>query len=135
MVRNGWEAVPAMSMAYDRVIELDSNIKASVGFIQGHEDCTICRLDGLPDHEKPPRFLDFSRKLLHAGCTLMGLDLAGLSYISSTGVGAFSSLTLESRGTGKFFFLCSIPDRISKVLNLLGVSDLFSFVDDPSNYA
>lgn len=123
-----------MSEAQQRIIEIDTNLRVKPSHIQQRDQWVECRLDGFLDNENTPRFLDFARRQLHDGCVVMGLDLSGLSYISSTGVGAFSSLTLESRGTGKFFFLTGIPDRIAKVLTLLGVSDLFSMVDDSSVY-
>jgi len=124
-----------MALPNEHLVEIDANIRIRVLTIQNRNDWTICRLDGFLDNENTPRFLDFARKILHEGSSVVGLNLSGLSYISSTGVGAFSSLTLESRGTGKFFFLTGIPDRIAKVLKLLGVSDLFSIVEDSETYS
>jgi len=117
-----------------RTITPDLNVKMVVGSIAGHHDRLLCRVDGYLDNANTPRFLAEARKLINGNVRILGLDLKELTYISSTGVGALSTLTMECKSTGKYFFLTGVPDRIGKVLNLLGFWNIFNIIEDPDHH-
>ncbi len=57
------------------------------------------------------------------------IDLYQLKYISSTGVGALTSLLIEARGHQSPVFLSRMPERARGVLDVLGFTSFFSFID------
>ena len=123
-----------MGIVYDHIVEPGPNIRIKVGHIEKHSDWVLCNLEGYLDNQNTPSFLKATRVLLAPGTRVIGFDLSELSYISSTGVGALSALTLESKQTGRFFFVSGVPDRIDKVLKLLGFGDLFVNIADPAQH-
>jgi len=123
-----------MGIVYDRILEPGPNIRIKIGHIEKHNEWIICNLEGYLDNQNTPAFLSAVRPLLIPGIRVIGFELSGLSYISSTGVGALSALTLESKQSGRFFFLSGVPDRIDKVLKLLGFGELFVTITDPGQH-
>ena len=57
------------------------------------------------------------------------LDLAGLSYASSTGVGAMTALLIETRRHKIPFCLCHIPNNVAAVLEVLGFSSFLDVIE------
>jgi len=55
----------------------------------------------------------------------MVIDLSGLEYISSAGVGVFFSATAEVREHGGELVLVKIHPQVSAVFDLLGVAQFF----------
>lgn len=59
------------------------------------------------------------------------IDLGGLTYISSSGVGALSAMMLASRDRGVSLFLTRVDNRIKAVFTLLGLWEYFEVLPDP----
>jgi anti-sigma B factor antagonist len=57
------------------------------------------------------------------------LDIRSLTYISSTGVGAFTTLLSEARCRETYLFLRGMQERVKAVFDVLGFSEFFSFLD------
>lgn len=57
------------------------------------------------------------------------LDLAGLQYISSTGVGALTALLIASQRTRTLFQLCRVSEQARSILEVLGFSSFFPMID------
>jgi anti-sigma B factor antagonist len=60
------------------------------------------------------------------------LDLRSLTYISSTGVGAFTTLLAEAKRRETFLFLRGMQARVKSVFDVLGFSEFFSFLEPGS---
>ena len=56
------------------------------------------------------------------------LDMAGISYASSTGIGAFTSILVEAERHQIALHLCHIPSNIQKILDVLGFTSFFSYI-------
>jgi anti-anti-sigma factor len=56
------------------------------------------------------------------------LDLSQLKYISSTGVGALTSLLVSARGLQLAFLIAAIPDRVKSIFDILGFTSFFDFI-------
>lgn len=123
-----------MGIVYDRIVEPGPNIRIKFGHVDKHTDWVICNLEGYLDNQNTPSFLDATRRVIDSNIRVLGFELKDLSYISSTGVGALSALTLECKKNGQFFFVTGVPERIDKVLRLLGFGDLFTTISDPGQY-
>lgn len=61
------------------------------------------------------------------GATSVGLDLAGLHYASSTGIGALVNCTLLLRRIGIELILVDTPPHILSIIELLGFSASLHF--------
>jgi anti-sigma B factor antagonist len=57
------------------------------------------------------------------------LDLSALSYISSTGVGSLTAILTETKKRRIRLSLCGIPKHIWNIIDLLGFTAFFSFID------
>jgi anti-anti-sigma factor len=58
------------------------------------------------------------------------IDLGGLTYISSSGVGALCTMMLSSRDRGVALFLYRVDKRIKSVFTLLGLWEYFEELPD-----
>ena len=63
------------------------------------------------------------------------LDLSGLEYISSTGVGTLTTLLAEARRREAFLFLRGMQPKVRAVFDVLGFSEFFSFLEDGGSNA
>lgn len=57
-------------------------------------------------------------------------DLSGINYMSSTGVGLFTSLLKECCNKNKKMFLMAIQPKVLEVYDLLGFSQFFDIISD-----
>jgi anti-anti-sigma factor len=56
------------------------------------------------------------------------LDLAGVSYASSTGIGALTAILVEAERHQIPLRLCHVPTNIQKILDVLGFTSFFSCI-------
>jgi len=56
------------------------------------------------------------------------LDLAGLGYVSSAGVGALTTLLADAKRRETYLFLGRMQERVKAVFELLGFADFFSYI-------
>lgn len=61
-------------------------------------------------------------------CTLI-LDLSALTYISSTGVGSLTAILSETRKRRTGLSIYGTPKHIWNIIDLLGLTAFFSFID------
>ena len=88
-------------------------------------------LAGDLDTDSTGEFLSFvleSLSVMKPPTTLI-LDLSALKYISSTGVGSLTAILSETRRKGIGLSICSIPKHIWNIIDLLGFTAFFSFID------
>lgn len=88
-------------------------------------------LSGSLDGNNSHMFRELAEAALGAarGGDALILDLAGLEYISSTGVGAFTTLLAEARRRETYLFVRGIQERVKAVFDILGFSEFFSFLE------
>jgi anti-sigma B factor antagonist len=65
---------------------------------------------------------------LQPGSTLI-LDLAALNYLSSTGVGSLTAILSNAKKRKIGLAISSIPKRIWNIIDLLGFTAFFTFID------
>lgn len=54
------------------------------------------------------------------------LDLGGVTFIDSSGLGALVRLHKLAQSAGRRMVLANVPPRVARVLSLTGLSDLFA---------
>ncbi|OHD82581.1 MAG: hypothetical protein A3J97_11730 [Spirochaetes bacterium RIFOXYC1_FULL_54_7] len=57
------------------------------------------------------------------------IDLSAVSYISSTGVGSLATILSETKRRSIKLSLCGIPKHVWNIIDLLGFTSFFSFID------
>lgn len=78
--------------------------------------------------------LDSRGKLLDAGhaavrrdgCNGLVLDLSGVSFVDSTGIGAFVELASEAEDNGSTFEIRNPSPRVGRLLEVTGLADTWS---------
>jgi anti-sigma B factor antagonist len=89
-------------------------------------------LDGYLDAHTAPQFEKAIQDEHLAGRNKLVADCAGLTYISSAGLGVFMSFIEEIREAGGDIKLAAIVPKVYQVFEVLGFPALFDIVDDVS---
>lgn len=91
----------------------------------------VLELQGYLDTENSSLFLEFVRTLLkEEERRSLVLDMEGLTYASSTGLGAMTSLLIDCRDSQVSLELCRIRPKVHSVMDLLGFTSFFSISED-----
>ena len=93
-------------------------------------DVSILALNGYLDAHTAPQFEKIVQEEFDAGRVRIVADCAGLTYISSAGLGVFMSFIEDVRGAGGDIKLCSIVPAVYQVFEILGFPELFDIVPD-----
>lgn len=75
-------------------------------------------------------FLDYITKLIDSsssGCEII-LSMSELFYVSSTGIGAFTSILVNSKKRNMELFIKDMQPKVMGVLELLGFTAFFNFI-------
>ncbi|HET6165494.1 MAG TPA: STAS domain-containing protein [Marmoricola sp.] len=71
-------------------------------------------------------FLDRCRQALAGAGDTIELDLGGVTFIDSTGIGALVRVHREATAQGTSVRLTHVPRQVSRVLDLSGLARLFA---------
>jgi anti-sigma B factor antagonist len=91
---------------------------------------TILMVKGYLDAHTAPQFEKTIQEEFDAGRVRLVVDCAGLTYISSAGLGVFMSFVEDVREAGGDIKLCSIVPAVYQVFEILGFPELFEIVAD-----
>ena len=86
-------------------------------------DCLA--LSGYLDANTVPDFEEVIEQIREAGVTRLMLDLAGLEYISSAGIGALMALLHELKRRDGVLVVVQPQPRVRSLLDMLGFADIF----------
>ena len=93
-------------------------------------DITILAVNGYLDAHTAPRFEQTIQDEFDAGRFRIVVDCAGLTYISSAGLGVFMSFVEDLRDKGGDIKICGLTDAVYSVFDILGFPALFDIVAD-----
>ncbi len=77
-------------------------------------------------------FLDYMTKLIDSspsGCELI-LAMSELYYVSSTGIGAFTTILVNSKKRSMKLFIKNMQPKVMSILELLGFTAFFNFIQE-----
>jgi serine/threonine-protein kinase RsbW len=94
----------------------------------GRPDVHILALKGTLDIATLPDFEGALNRLRNAGHFKVAVDLAGLEYISSSGLGAFLGMVDHFRKAGGDLAFVSLTDRVSKIFKVVGFHRLLTIL-------
>jgi anti-anti-sigma factor len=88
------------------------------------EDPQVLLVSGELDLAAVNDFLDRARSALGPAKPLE-LDLSGVTFIDSTGLGALVRLREEARAGGSDVVLAQVPRQVARILDITGLSEIF----------
>ena len=92
------------------------------------DQVTVLALNGYLDAYTAPQFEKAIQEEYDAGRVRMVVDCAGLTYISSAGLGVFMSFIEDVRGAGGDIKICSVVPTVYQVFEILGFPELFEIL-------
>lgn len=90
---------------------------------------SILNTRGFLDAHTAPEFEKMLQKLAQEKRNRIIVDLEGLQYISSAGLGVFMGFIEEIRQAGGDIKICNPSPKVFKIFDLLGFPSLFEFYD------
>ncbi len=94
-------------------------------------DITIIELSGKvmggPDHEK---FKNAITELIEAGCKNFILDLSGVPWINSTGLGILISGFTSIKNSGGVMKVCSVKERVLSIFYISQLENVFEVFEN-----
>ena len=93
-------------------------------------DISILALQGYLDAHTAPHFEKAIQEEYEGGRFRIIVNCAGLTYISSAGLGVFMSFIEDVRASGGDIKICSVTDTVFQVFEILGFPTLFDILPD-----
>jgi len=106
--------------------EIDESLTIKLENASGIEGCLILTLEGRIDTDNSAYFQKHVIKLVQAGFIRLIFNCAGLNYVSSTGIGSFTSFLKTLKPKGGDLVLLEIQPKVNEVFQLLGFSQFFA---------
>ncbi len=106
--------------------EKDDSLKINLESISDTDNCIILFLNGYIDTYNSSFFQKAVSKVVSAGYVNLIFNCAGLNYVSSTGIGAFTAFLKMVKPKGGDVVLLEIQPKVYEVFQLLGFSQFFN---------
>ena len=102
--------------------------------LEGFPGAALLKLSGKGGPSAARRLQSAIEPLLAEGKKDFLLDCAGVEFFNSTSLGYFINLADTLQGAGGGLSFCSMPGKVRKTFDLLGLGELFSFFTDKSEW-
>jgi anti-sigma B factor antagonist len=93
-------------------------------------ECVVVYCTGYIDTYNSAYFTGRINMIIAAGFSRIVFNLAGISYISSTGIGSFTAFLKTLRPRGGDMVLLQVQPRVFEVFQLLGFAQFFNVRDN-----
>jgi len=93
-------------------------------------DISVLTLQGYLDAHTAPQFEKVIQEEYEAGRLRIIVNCAGLTYISSAGLGVFMSFIEDVRAAQGDIKICSVTETVYQVFEILGFPSLFDILPD-----
>ena len=108
----------------------DESIRIKIQRVENLENCLFINLIGYVDTFNSNSFQKRIQKAIDAGFTQLIFDCDGLNYVSSTGIGCFTSFLKTVKPRDGDIVLLNIQQKVFDVFQLLGFSQFFNIKDN-----
>ncbi len=98
-----------------------------------HQDCAVVHLEGEVDLESAPKLREFLIGLISDGATNMVLNMQGLRFIDSTGIGVLIGALKRIRAEGGSLRLTCAPDNVLQLFRITGLHRVFPMYGSESD--
>lgn len=109
--------------------EKDDSLKILLEEVPSMDKCLILYLNGYIDTYNSNFFQKRISKVVEAGYVNLIFNCAALNYVSSTGIGSFTSFLKMVKPKGGDIVLLEIQPKVYEVFQLLGFSQFFNIKD------
>jgi anti-anti-sigma factor len=109
--------------------EKDESLKLKLDKINEVEEGLVMDLTGYIDTYNSSYFQKRVQKVIEAGYNRLVFQCTGLTYVSSTGVGSFTSFLKALKAKGGDMVLLGIQPKVYEVFQLLGFAQFFNIKD------
>jgi len=109
--------------------EKDESLKVNLEKVKEVEGGMILHLTGYIDTYNSSYFQKRVQKVIEAGYNRLIFQCAGLNYVSSTGVGSFTSFLKALKSKGGDLVILEIQPKVYEVFQLLGFAQFFNIKD------
>ena len=92
----------------------------------GADAAPVLAVSGDLDISGVEEFLDHAARLLDDGTAGIEVDLGGVTFIDSSGLGALVRLQRTATVAGRHLRLTNVPRPVTRILELTGLTDLFT---------
>jgi len=93
------------------------------------KDSALIRISGFIDTFNSDFFRVQVSRVIDAGFRNIIIDATATTFMSSTGIGAFTALLKKIREAGGSLIIFGMPPKIYEVFQLLGFTNFFQFCD------
>ncbi|HVT04087.1 MAG TPA: STAS domain-containing protein [Thermoanaerobaculia bacterium] len=93
-------------------------------------ELVVLALSGFLDAHTAPEFEKAIQHEIDSGHFQVIVDCAGLTYISSAGLGVFMGFIEEIRERGGDIKICGLTPKVAQVFEILGFPALYDIVND-----
>ena len=104
----------------------DESLKISLSTLDGVDSGVLVNLNGYIDTYNSVYFQKQINKIISAGYSNIVFACSGLNYVSSTGIGSFTSFLKLVKPKGGDIVLMNIQPKVFEVFQLLGFSQFFN---------
>lgn len=85
---------------------------------------------GILDSTKAEEFRQSVEALLEEGAEVILVDLKGITFIDSSGLGTLVVLLKKARSLNRSFCICSINDQVRMLFELTSMDRVFEIYED-----
>ena len=110
--------------------EKNESIRMRLQKIEEMEGGLIVHAAGYIDIYNTESFRKRIEKAVEASFMRIVIEMSGVTYVSSTGIGAFVSLLRMVRPRNGDLVLNHVQPKVNEILRLLGFSQFFAFTED-----
>jgi len=110
--------------------EKDDSLKIKLDKIDGAPRCLMLSLTGYIDTYNSNFFQKRIQKAIEGGFVRLIFQCSGLNYVSSTGIGSFTTFLKAVKPQGGDLVLLDIQPKVFEVFQLLGFSQFFNIRDN-----
>jgi anti-anti-sigma factor len=95
---------------------------------QGDNGRPVLALSGELDIAAVPRLREEAEGRITAGCAALCLDLGGLTFLDSSGLGVLVELRTRARSSGVEFELLNVPSGPARIISIAGLAETLGLV-------
>lgn len=106
--------------------EKDESLKIRLQEADNIEGCMVLFLNGYIDTYNSTAFQKRVTKAIEGGFVRLIFQCSGLNYVSSTGIGSFTTFLKAVKARGGDLVLLEIQPKVYEVFQLLGFSQFFN---------
>jgi anti-anti-sigma factor len=99
---------------------------AEFAITTGQDSASVLAVSGDLDISGVDDFIDHADRLLESTPGTIDIDLGGVTFIDSSGLGALVRVQKSAHASGQRLRLAHVTRPVSRILDLTGLTDMFA---------